>query len=79
MLVCGLLGMILQCRPIHSSWQPGVEHSCFNQLDFYIAMGSLNLVTDVFVVLMPIPILWNLHLPSTRKSGLVAIFLLAGV
>ena len=79
MLLCGLLGMVLQCRPTRSIWQPGVEHRCFNQLGFYIAIGSLNLVTDVFVVLMPIPILWSLHLPPTRKSGLVAVFLLAGV
>jgi len=46
---------------------------------FYLAMGSLNLVTDIFVVLMPIPILWSLQLPAARKSALVAVFLLAGL
>ncbi|KAI4237308.1 MAG: hypothetical protein LQ352_007948 [Teloschistes flavicans] len=46
---------------------------------FYIATGSLNLVTDFFVVLMPIPILWGLQLPPARRYGLVAVFLLAGL
>lgn len=79
MLLCGLLGILFQCLPIHSIWRPYVEHHCFNQMAFYLAMGSLNLVTDIFVVLMPIPILWGLQLPAARKSALVAVFLLAGL
>jgi len=79
MLLCGLPGILFQCLPTHSIWQPYVEHHCFNQMAFYVAMGSLNLVTDVFVVLMPIPILWSLQLPAARKSALVAVFLLAGL
>lgn len=79
LLVAGLVGMIFQCIPVQSIWMPQLEHRCFDQLAFYIATGSLNLVTDFFVVLMPIPILWGLQLPTARKYGLVAVFLLAGL
>ena len=78
-LLYGLLCFVLQCQPVHAFWQPQVQHHCFDQLAYYIAHGSLNLVTDVFVVLMPIPILWSLQLPTARKTGLVAVFLLAGL
>ncbi|KAL8691345.1 MAG: hypothetical protein Q9218_003413 [Villophora microphyllina] len=79
LLVGGLLGMLFQCIPMESIWKPQIEHRCFNQMAFYIAGGSLNLVTDVVVVLTPIPILWGLQLPRARRYGLVAVFLLAGL
>ncbi|KAL9576735.1 MAG: hypothetical protein Q9212_006856 [Teloschistes hypoglaucus] len=79
LLVAGLAGMVFQCIPVQSIWMPQLEHHCFDQMAFYIATGSLNLVTDFFVVLMPIPILWGLQLPPARKYGLVAVFLLAGL
>ena len=78
-LLYGQLCFVFQCQPVHAFWQPQVQHHCFDQMAYYIAHGSLNLVTDVFVVLMPIPILWSLQLPTARKSGLVAVFLLAGL
>ena len=73
------LAVALQCLPIHSFWQPEVPHHCFDQVTYYIAQGSLNFVSDVFVVVMPIPILWNLHLPTRRRVALVIVFLLGGL
>ena len=73
------LVVALQCLPIHSFWQPEVPHHCFDQVTYYIAQGSLNFVSDVFVVVMPIPILWNLHLPTPRRVALVIVFLLGGL
>ena len=78
-LLSNWFAVALQCQPIHSFWQPEVPHHCFDQVTYYIAQGCLNFVSDVFVVLMPIPVLWNLHLPTPRRVGLVVVFLLGGL
>lgn len=74
-----VLAVVLQCLPIHAFWEPDFTHHCFDQVTFYIAQGSLNFVSDVFVVLMPIPLLWKLRLPLARRVGLVIVFLLGGL
>ena len=39
----------------------------------------MNLASDVFILLMPIPILWNLKTSKERKVGLIVVFLLGGL
>lgn len=78
-LLSSLLTSALQCLPISSFWQPSVKHHCIDQVKFYIVHGSLNFVSDLFVVLMPMPILWRLHLPAGRKWKLLVLFLLGGL
>lgn len=78
-LLSSWLAVILQCLPVHGFWQPATPHHCFDQVTYYIAQGSLNFASDVFVVLMPIPLLWNLRLPMARRVGLVVVFLLGGL
>lgn len=56
-LISSLLTFVLQCLPVHSFWQPSLEHHCIDQVKYYIAQGSLNFVSDLFVVLMPMPVL----------------------
>lgn len=39
-----------------------------------IATSTLNLVSDVYILCLPLPILWKLHLPTRRRVGLMAMF-----
>ncbi|CAL8581068.1 hypothetical protein XPA_006772 [Xanthoria parietina] len=39
-----------------------------------IATSTLNLVSDVYILCLPLPILWKMHLPRRRRVGLMAIF-----
>ena len=63
------------CQPIRYRWAPSVVHgSCGDQksLDMYIAI--LNLLQDIIVVVLPIPILWRLQMARSKKMGLIGIF-----
>lgn len=65
----------LICRPITYRWSGNmVGGSCGDQrsLDMYIAI--LNLLQDVVVVVLPMPILWGLHMARSRKVALSCIF-----
>ncbi|KAL8659146.1 MAG: hypothetical protein Q9202_007261 [Teloschistes flavicans] len=69
----------LQCLPIHSFWQPDIPRTCIKQSSYYLATGSLNLILDVIVVLMPIPLLVKLQLPKPQKIGVIVLFLSGGL
>lgn len=61
----------LICRPITYRWAPTmVGGSCGDQkfLDMYIAI--FNLLLDVMVVILPMPILWRLQMARSKKMAL---------
>ncbi|KAL8645865.1 MAG: hypothetical protein Q9226_007105, partial [Calogaya cf. arnoldii] len=38
------------------------------------AVCALNFVSDLYILFLPLPVIWNLHLPTKKRVGLVAIF-----
>ncbi|KAL3490347.1 hypothetical protein BJX62DRAFT_238159 [Aspergillus germanicus] len=45
-----------------------------NQQDFYEANGILNIITDVLIYVVPIPMLWGVRISTRRKGAIFAIF-----
>lgn len=35
---------------------------------------SLNIISDVYLLLIPIPMLWGAHIPKIKKIGLIVLF-----
>ena len=66
---------IVQCLPIRYYWQRTGQGYCIHLIRFNIALASINLVTDVAVLILPIPAIWRLQLPKSKKIGLSAVFL----
>ncbi|KAL8798381.1 MAG: hypothetical protein Q9182_006703 [Xanthomendoza sp. 2 TL-2023] len=64
--------------PIHSFWDIGVPGHCVNIDDFFIASGSVNVVLDFIIFILPIPLLWRLRTSFNQKLILTAIFTVAG-
>ncbi|KAL8323703.1 hypothetical protein RB593_005233 [Gaeumannomyces tritici] len=60
---------ILQCKPIHKAWTPGVEGTCIPP---WWGGFALNLGLDLILFIEPIPIVWSLQLiPVTKKIGII--------
>ena len=38
-------------------------------------MAAINLATDIFILVLPLPAIWSLHLPVRKKLAVSAIFL----
>ncbi|KAI9681320.1 MAG: hypothetical protein M1817_002603 [Caeruleum heppii] len=67
---------ILSCNPAAQTWDLTVTGGkCINKPVFYIATASINVATDVLMLLLPWPMVWNLQMPRRQKIGLVFIFL----
>ncbi|OJJ99505.1 hypothetical protein ASPACDRAFT_61273 [Aspergillus aculeatus ATCC 16872] len=77
-----LLAAIFQCWPIDYTWNKttGVEGgSCFNQQAFYRYVSPPNILTDVLLLILPLPYVWRLHTTRGHKLALTGVFLLGGL
>ncbi|KAK5633699.1 hypothetical protein RRF57_009413 [Xylaria bambusicola] len=68
------LAVIFICVPVQGLWDSSVEAKCQNQLiGIYLnAVGTL--VTDIAILILPIPAIWGLNLPKTQKWALIGVF-----
>ena len=77
-VACILVGT-LNCLPIESLWNPNIPGHCGDQLKIQIAEPIPWIVTDFAVLIAPLPMIKNLHLPLGQKWGLAGVFLMGGV
>ncbi|EED15620.1 conserved hypothetical protein [Talaromyces stipitatus ATCC 10500] len=70
--------LIFACHSIGKSWDPTPQTShmsyCVDRLGLYLANAILNTVSDIILTLIPVPIVWSLHVPVGQKLGIAAIF-----
>ncbi|KAH6640034.1 integral membrane protein [Truncatella angustata] len=69
--------MVFSCTPVSKSWDitiPATEGSCINVVALYFATAIANIITDVMVMVLPIPLIMCLHMPKWQKIGVIALF-----
>jgi hypothetical protein len=71
-----LIASLLACRPFASNWGSPTEQAknCFDREAFFIWLSFPNLVTDVIMLVLPMPIMWKLNAPLGIRIGLMATF-----
>lgn len=69
-----VLSSILLCWPFAYNWDQSIPGHCGNQVLSYIITGAFNIVTDLIVLCMPMPIIWKLQMPRANKVALTIIF-----
>lgn len=72
--------VVFSCNPPAMFWGDVVAGGkCMraeSQLAFYNANGILNIITDLGIYLVPIPMVWAIKMPFKQKLGVVSIFVL---
>ncbi|CAN8097492.1 unnamed protein product [Discula destructiva] len=72
-----ILGAFCQCHPFAFNWDPTIPGGhCSDQVYNYKTTGWLNVMLDLFVLLLPMPHLFKLELPRARKMILIITFAL---
>ncbi|CAG7968649.1 unnamed protein product [Penicillium nalgiovense] len=75
-----LLAAIFQCSPIAYTWDKTiVGGSCFNQEAFFRYVSPPNILTDILILVMPLPYVWKLHTHVGHKVALSGVFLLGSL
>ncbi|KAK8135481.1 hypothetical protein PG984_003421 [Apiospora sp. TS-2023a] len=69
-----------QCWPIARFWDESIqEGACIAQTEFYLASAVINVVGDVVVLVLPLPVVWSLHTSQSKKWSLSFLFLLGAL
>lgn len=69
-----------QCLPVAYQWDKSIEGGrCFDVLLFYRMVNVPNIVTDIAMLILPIPMVWKLHTSRPRRIGLTVCFLAGSV
>lgn len=72
--ICGIAVCIFQCIPVHKAWDETAKGHCIDLVKLGIASGLINAATDVMILILPIPMVWSLHLPTNIRLAITAIF-----
>lgn len=72
---------VFSCHPISAAW--GTREQLFTEcvkttvkLDVFVVSDPL---LDTFILAVPMPFIWQLHLPMKRKFALAGVFLLGAL
>ncbi|KAF1844631.1 uncharacterized protein K460DRAFT_95336 [Cucurbitaria berberidis CBS 394.84] len=66
--------LFLACRPLAAYWDRNVTGKCLVMLTFTYFTNISNLITDIWIFLMPMPMIWHLQLQTKKKMILSLIF-----
>lgn len=74
-----LLASFLLCRPFAYTWNKAISGGhCGDQMTAYRLVSIPNIVTDVAIMLLPLPTLYKLQISPSKKYGIILTFLIGG-
>lgn len=77
--VGGIFATVFQCIPTEGAWNPTIDATCIDKDAFWLAFAIGNAITDAIVLVLPIPMIFQLHLKLRDKIMLAGVFLLGGL
>lgn len=73
-VICVIFLFIFICVPVQKLWYPEIPGHCINQVGTWIANAVSTIVTDVAILILPIPQVWKLKLHRSEKLALTVAF-----
>ncbi|KAH6969372.1 hypothetical protein DER45DRAFT_608087 [Fusarium avenaceum] len=71
---------IINCYPIRTYWDPTVRNAhCLNQRKIFFSDLALSIVTDLIILLVPIPLTWRLTLSVGKRIKIVLLLGAGGI
>lgn len=81
--VVNIAGVVLtfmnafQCSPVSAAYDPSKsERQCISIVTLYLCSAPVNIITDLAILVLPIPVLTGMRLPQRQKTILVITFTL---
>ena len=67
--------LIFTCTPVMKNFDVFItEGSCLDRTPIYMATAVLNMITDVLLLILPLPMIVRLQMPAIQKAGLICVF-----
>lgn len=78
--VAYIIAAYFQCTPFEFQWDKKIPGGhCFDIEAYYKSTSVPNIVTDLIILILPVPTVVNLKVTMTRKLGLLLVFLVGSV
>lgn len=65
---------VFECIPVQKLWHPELHGHCMRPKVLPYASGAINVISDIYVLVIPIPCIWELNLKLYRKLRVLLIF-----
>ncbi|KAE8362867.1 hypothetical protein BDV27DRAFT_159358 [Aspergillus caelatus] len=69
----------VNCVPVAKFWDRTMPGSCLSFEGVWFFNASMNIVTDLTLLIMPMPLLSQLQLPRLQKFALMGVFAIGGL
>ena len=70
---------VFQCIPISYTWDKRTPGRCLDLILLYYLGAANNIVTDLMILVLPMPVVWNLQMPRSKKYAVTGVFLMGGL
>ncbi|CZS92081.1 related to integral membrane protein [Rhynchosporium graminicola] len=67
---------IFQCNPIPRAWNKTIPGTCIDLTKNWYANAGFSIATDLIILVLPMPLLWQSRLPLNQKAALMGVFAL---
>ncbi|PVH80503.1 MFS general substrate transporter [Cadophora sp. DSE1049] len=81
--VVNIAGVVLtflnafQCSPVRAAYDPAKSNQkCISIVTLYLCSAPVNIITDLAILVLPIPVLTGMRLPQRQKTILILTFAL---
>lgn len=75
----GLILAVALCKPYAFKWDKTINGSCGDIMAGYQWIRIPSIITDFFILIIPIPTLWKLQMDKYKKLGVFVSFLTGGL
>lgn len=68
---------IFPCSPLSKSWDPLLAHSghcAINVLVLNVVAAAANSLSDIIILILPQPVIWNLQMHFKKRLAVSAVF-----
>ena len=67
--------VLFTCVPVTAQWDVSItDAKCISTRSIWIAGSIVNVMTDIVLLIMPLPYVWNLNAPMAQRLALGGMF-----
>lgn len=70
------LGM---CEPVEAFWNHNIKGFCLDQQAAFLSDSVISVVTDLIILILPLPLTWSLQMPLAKKLRVIGMLSAGGL
>ena len=69
-----VLSVVFQCQPVYKAWMSSDQGKCVDTNLNLVITGSINVISDILILLLPLWTIWHLRMPIRAKVNVSVAF-----